>query len=336
MRFGLIVILLLFLLTGTWYLLSPQSGKPWSVKKYPNSRVEFFNNHDGVIIGPRVIHTKDAGKAWSIIDYVNPSDSFKPKDNPNHAKLLVDFVDPEWAWRASPTDPQAVEFSNDGARSWSKPIPTGVKARSSLAFLSRDVGWVFGDVPVVTRDRGRTWQEETALANLRFEYPFFLDESHGWVANYWGIIGRTTDSGQHWEIVHTELKNIRGLFFLNPERGWAVGDKGLLAGTEDGGRNWKIVDASVTTELLDVFFLSPELGWIVGQNGLVLITRDGGKSWTRGSTPIRDLLCSVRFVDSLHGWTVGGNPTPAIPVLPPSNVVLETKDGGQNWETRVF
>lgn len=343
LRSTLAVTVIVFVSSAVWYLAAPPKQKAWPNLKYPNFRVEFFDNETGVIVGPRVLHTQNGGKAWSIIDYVNPSDSFKPKDNPSYAKYLVDFVDSEWAWRVSPTDSEAVEYSRDGARSWSKPIRTGVKSRTSLVFTTRDDGWLFGDNPVVTHDAGRTWREENALANQRFEFPFFLDRNYGWVANYWGVVGKTTDGGQHWSIVRTELKNVRSLFFVNSQLGWAVGSSGLVAHTENGGDNWTTIEVPVLSnpqpqrlELLDVFFLSTDLGWIAGQDGLILFTTDGGKTWTRAVTPTNAPLCSIRFTDALHGWAVGGGPTPAIPVAPPSNVVLETTDGGANWTSRVF
>lgn len=338
MRLGLAAAVVLLVSSAVWYLASPP--KPWPTRDYPNSRVEFFNNETGVIIGPRVLHTRNGGKAWSIIDYVNPSDSFKPKDDPSYAKYLVDFVDPDWAWRVSPTDSEAVEYSSDGARFWSQPIRTGVKSRSSLVFVSREVGWLLGDVPVVTHDGGRTWREEKALANQRFEYPFFLDRNYGWVANYWGIIGKTTDGGVHWDIIHTQLKNIRTLFFVNSLTGWAVGADRLVARTDNGGHDWKIIKIPIPSDerlqFLDVFFLSPDLGWIAGQDGLIVMTKDGGKTWTRASTPTRETLCSIRFTDALHGWAVGGSPPSVLPRFAPSNVILETSDGGENWKARVF
>ena len=73
--FAAVVVLLVS--SPIWYLGSTPTQ--WPTRDYPNSRVEFFNNEMGVIIGPRVLHTQNGGKAWSIIDYVNPSDSFNPK-----------------------------------------------------------------------------------------------------------------------------------------------------------------------------------------------------------------------------------------------------------------
>jgi photosystem II stability/assembly factor-like uncharacterized protein len=344
MRRGAAVTVIIVLSSLAGYLSFSQKEKPPSHNSYPNFRVEFFDEHSGVIIGPRVFHTKDGGRTWSIIDYVSVSDSFKAKDGPKPAKHLIHFVDSEWAWRISPKESESVEYTKDGGRSWTQPIRTGVKARSSIVFVTREVGWVLGDVPVVTRDGGKTWREETALSNLRLEYPYFLDLNHGWVANYWGIIGRTADGGQHWNILRTPLKQVRSLFFLNPNDGWAVGDDGLVASTENGGIDWTIRDAQVPldsygkirTELLDVFFLTSDLGWIVGQGGVIIATKDGGKSWARASTPTRAPLSSVRFTDALHGWAVGGDPAPPLPVGPPSNVVLETNDGGLNWSAKIF
>jgi photosystem II stability/assembly factor-like uncharacterized protein len=311
---------------------------------YPNFRVEFFDDHSGVIIGPRVLHTKDSGSTWSIIDYVRPSDSFKAKDGPKPAKHLIDFIDTDWAWRVSPIDPESVEYTRDGGRSWSEPIGTGVKERSSIAFVTREVGWVFGEKTVVTRDGGKSWQLETALSNLRLDTPYFLDRQNGWVANYWGVIGHTTDGGQHWNILRSPLKQIRSLFFLDPQNGWAVGDDGLVASTENGGADWTIRDAQVPldsyrtlrTELLDVFFLTRDLGWIVGERGLILKTIDGGKNWARAESLLSAPLASVRFIDALHGWAVGGNAASSIVPTPPTNIVLETSDGGQSWRRKTF
>jgi photosystem II stability/assembly factor-like uncharacterized protein len=340
----LVIVASLFsILPLTWSLVRLQSGKIPS-KSYPNLRVQFFDEHTGVIIGPRVFHTKDGGESWSIIDYVRASDSFKARDGPKHAKYLMQFVDPEWAWRISPFDAESVEYSKDGGRSWSEPIRTGVKSRSSIVFVTRGTGWVLGDIPVVTSDGGQTWRQETVLANLRLQYPYFLDPNHGWLANYWGVIARTTDGGQTWSIFRSPLKQVRSLFFITQERGWAVGDDGLVASTENGGVNWTVRESpapydtgrKARTELLDVFFLTADLGWIVGQNGLILITTDGGQNWNRVSTPTLAQLSSVRFTDALHGWAVGGDPTPVVPVTPPSNVVLETSDGGRTWRARLF
>lgn len=291
-----------------------------------------------------MFHTKDGGSTWSVIDYVRPSDSFKAKDGPQYVKYAVHFVDPDWAWRISPLDPEAVEYTKDGARSWSEPIKTGVKLRTSVVFVTREVGWVLGDLPVVTLDGGRTWREENALANLRLEHPYFLDERHGWFANYWGVVARTTHGGQHWTIIKTPLRQVRSLFFLTPDDGWAVGDDGLVAYTVDGGINWRFSEAPVPydstqrirSELLDVFFLTSKQGWIAGHNGLVLKTINGGQSWARTPTPTKAPLSSIRFSDASRGWAVSGASTSVIPGTPPSNVVLETDDGGTSCEVKNF
>lgn len=342
LRIGFIAAAILLSVLAVWFVLFPGNQGPFPPQNYPNFRVEFFNDQTGVIVGPRVFHTNDSGRSWSIIDYTNPSDSKKPKDNPRYAKYLVDFVDADWAWQTSGRQSDSVEYSINGGRSWSEPIWTGAKLHGPIVFVTREAGWVLGEVPAVTRDGGKTWKQEATLANLRLDHPYSLDQNHVWLANYWGVIARTADAGQNWEILHTDLKQIRALFFVNPNTGWAVGENGLVASTENGGKDWTIREVEIPyydnlkLELLDVFFISPELGWITGQRGLILFTKDGGNTWTRASTPTNAPLCSLRFVDPLRGWAVGGHPPPAPPVAPPSNVVLETNDGGQNWKERKF
>jgi len=60
----------------------------------------------------------------------------------------------------------------------------------------------------------------------------------------------------------------------------------------------------------------------------------GPKSMTYGNSTSEQTTYNARL--QLHGWAVGGDSTPAIPLTPPSNVVLETNDGGLTWKPRMF
>jgi photosystem II stability/assembly factor-like uncharacterized protein len=156
------------------------------------------------------------------------------------------------------------------------------------------------------------------------------------------FIARTNDGGQSWKTITMSMRDVHGIFFLSTTKGWLVGDDGLVATTVNGGSDWEKSTAPVPydsrrnmrTTLLDVFFSTPNTGWIAGHDGTVLGTRDGGTTWAKASTPTRAPLSSIRFVDSLHGWAVGGNAEPAMPEGQPSNVVIETDDGGTNWRVK--
>lgn len=315
------------------------------IENYPNFRVHFIDDQVGWIIGPRLLRTVDGGHSWEVIKYARPEDAIRANDGPEYRKHYIDFVDRDWGWRISPVELNAVEYTENGGRSWSHPIRISLDVHgASLVFVSRQKGWVLGEHPALTRDGGRTWQEVRPLAGLELKYPYFLDAAHGWLANEWGVVARTTDGGESWSVVRSSLKDVRNIFFRTPSHGWVAGDDGLLASTNDGGVHWVTGNAPVSydsqrkmrTTLLDVFFLTPTLGWISGYDGTVLGTIDGGQTWTRASTPTHAPLSSIRFIDALHGWAVGGYAEPAVPFGQPSNVIIETTDGGQTWRTKTL
>jgi photosystem II stability/assembly factor-like uncharacterized protein len=318
---------------------------PWSSDDYPNFSIQFVDDRTGWIIGPRLFRTIDGGKTWTVIKYARVEDAIRADDGPEYRKHYVQFVDRDWGWRCSPVDLNAVEYTENGGRSWSEPVKINDEShRAAVIFISRDYGWTLGPKVFATRDRGRTWKEETKLAGLDLRYPYFLDQDHGWLASERGVVARTTDGGETWSVIQSQLKDVRSIFFRTPTQGWIVGDDGLLATTIDGGLHWTKGSVPVPynsrrnmrTTLLDVFFRDQTFGWIAGYDGTVLRTTDGGQSWMAVTTPTRAPLSSIRFVDALHGWAVGGNPEPAMPVGQPSNVVIETTDGGKTWRIRTF
>lgn len=70
--------------------------------------------------------------------------------------------------------------------------------------------------------------------------------------------------------------------FVDEKTGWAVGHWGVVIRTDDGGETWQLqrLDISVDQPLFSVHFRDREHGWAVGLWSLVVSTRDGGKTWT--------------------------------------------------------
>ena len=323
----------------------PRENK-WSTKDYPNFRVKFVDSKTGFILGPRILRTTDGGKSWSVIEYAREAGAIIARDGPETRKFAVDFVDQDFGWRLSSRDMNAVDYTEDGGHSWSQPMRFGDKVyQRSLIFLNRETGWVCGESSVMkTTDGGKHWSEEVSLRGLRLQYPFFLDQSHGWIANEFGDLAQTVDGGQHWTIEKSLPRKVTTIFFTTDMVGWLVGEDGTVARTEDGGQNWFRENVPVPydasrkehVKLLDIFFQTKEVGWITGYDGLLLRTVDGGRTWTNIETPTKAPLSSIRFVDDQRGWAVGGFWVPAIPVAAPSNVVIETIDGGKTWRIKTF
>lgn len=80
---------------------------------------------------------------------------------------------------------------------------------------------------------------------------------------------------------------LTGVYFSDARTGWAVGQWGVILKTEDGGEAWQLQrsDLSVDQPLFSVYFKSKERGYAVGLWSLLLTTLDGGKTWERVRLP---------------------------------------------------
>jgi photosystem II stability/assembly factor-like uncharacterized protein len=242
-------------------------------------------------------------------------------------------VNKEWGWRISPFDNNSVEFTNNGGKKWSSPIKVENDFEAqSILFVSEKEGWLIGLNSVLKTDNyGQTWQLEKKMSGLNLKHSFLLDKNHIWFASAKGNIAYTLDGGKNWEVVNGVPRNINSLFFSSDSNGWVVGEDGLIAHTSNGGKTWEISNEAKNNRLLDIFFIGKN-GWAVGENGLILKTNDNGNSWNCIPTTTKANLSSIYFIDGLKGWAVGGIREPIGPFGKPSNVVIETTDGGDSWK----
>lgn len=317
---------------------------PISESDYPNFRVQFIDERNGWIVGPRIRKTQDGGSTWFIVETSKDAPLPLAGEGPAPVRYFSQFIDQQHGWIVS-TIPykHSVHYTEDGGYSWSSPISIQDKLYPlAIAFVSFEKGWVLGFEKVfLTNDQGKSWYEVMQLRGLSIRYPFTLDQDYIWLASEHGLIARTTNGGKDWIISQTLPKGVMAIYFITDTIGWAVGKNGLLAKTIDGGGSWQIqhldkqssFDSQKAT-LLDIFFLNTDLGWIVGSEGLALYSTDGGETWEKGMTPTRSPLGSVRFTNKLRGWAVGGNAKPVFPTGRPSNVVIETADGGKSWQAK--
>ena len=78
----------------------------------------------------------------------------------------------------------------------------------------------------------------------------------------------------------------------------------------------------------DVVFVSPTTGWVVNHTGEIFNTTNGGQTWTRQllaktRSGLEVLFRSVAFANERVGWAG---------TLTDSNVLYETRNGGQSWQ----
>jgi photosystem II stability/assembly factor-like uncharacterized protein len=169
--------------------------------------------------------------------------------------------------------------------------------------------------------------QETYDGRASFDDVHFVDAMIGWVVGREDLSGaaspvilNTTDGGASWTPQTSgTTEGLRSVHFVDAQVGWAVGVKGCLK-TTDGGENW-ISQTGGSYE--SVHFVDAMNGWVVGFNS-IRKTTDGGATWTTKMTGRH--FTDVYFIDAQVGWVTsrgqGGDP---------SQTILRTTDGGENW-----
>ena len=107
--------------------------------------------------------------------------------------------------------------------------------------------------------------------------------------------------------------------FATPEKGWAVGIDGLILRTRDAGQTWEVQHGALAIESLEELgFLetlkNPGLydvrmagqqGVVVGDTGNLMTTVDGGETWTARELPEKQRLVWLRGVSLLPDGSAG-------------------------------
>lgn len=122
--------------------------------------------------------------------------------------------------------------------------------------------------------------------------------------------------------------------FVGTRTGWAVGDHGVIWKTADSGETWELQVSGVKCALRSACFLTDRVGWVAGGEsipyahqgvGVVLVTKDGGATWNRSGGPELPELQRIKFFTMTHGIAVGE------PNSRCASGILQTRDGGQTW-----
>ncbi len=186
---------------------------------------------------------------------------------------------------------------------------------------------------VKTMDSGLTW--DTLLFSLdsaSFQQIFVTNDST-FIAvgakgdplffNKTGMIARTTDYGNSWDIkmVNSPLLS---LFFPNDSIGYAVGRNGLILKTIDAGTNWINISPDTISQYSSVLFINDTIGFACRYDSSIIIkTSDGGNNWLNtfigGFSPPENIFFSS---DSIGYFILNDFD---------SLRIFKTSDGGNTW-----
>lgn len=282
---------------------------------------------------------------------------FKIKDwtyvKPKPKGLIMDihFQDDKKGWMV--VDKAGILYTRSGGKRWqwqwrerSRPPYLTVKR---LYFFNRETGWalgkalveekkgIFASYPLILRtvDSGRTWDshilQDADMKDVALNDVFFTDSRHGWAVGFPGVLLKSDDGGETWEIKARNMNlthkssqvSFESVFFIDPKTGWVCAQEGLVQMTQDGGITWSAQSCGEVLNLKRIFFITKEKGWVTGDGGSIFYTEDGGRNWqTQFETKQPNFyFYDLYFSDFNNGWAIGGE-----------GRLFRTTDGGRNWD----
>jgi photosystem II stability/assembly factor-like uncharacterized protein len=162
------------------------------------------------------------------------------------------------------------------------------------------------------------WIQVSSGTSYDLQDVHFPTDSVGYIVGYYGIILKSNDIGESWEVVHADsAKSFQSVFFTDKNKGYAAG--GNLYQTIDGGENWDVLVVDSLDQMQEVYFVNDSLGFASGTK--LYITRDGGKNWSEQY--LGNTFSSIYFPSDSVGYFIGG------PDL--SDPLYKTVDRGQSF-----
>ena len=227
--------------------------------------------------------------------------------------------------------------SADGGIHWSPLSAYG----NGVNITSRPNGrlyWTLGNSNITWINRYQNGVADSANLNKIAADLVFLDDSTGY-ASLTSLPGlaQTHNGGDTWELAATDPTNFGSsfystLFFLTPNQGLVSFDRRVYY-TNQGISNWHQSTISAPSAFnvycSKVQVVSPNLAYAGFSEGSLFRSIDTGKSFTPVQLPLTTSTSGkewldFQFLDANNGY------------LCFVNVVLQTNDGGNNWDTVVY
>lgn len=142
---------------------------------------------------------------------------------------------------------------------------------------------------LLSDDSGRTWRQVKVPTRAMLTGVFFADDKLGWAVGHDGVILRTSDGGESWEVMRwapEEEAPLLDVWFRDSEHGYAVGAYGLFLATSDGGTTWEERSISDDDSHLNRIAASASGRlYLAAERGMIHRSDDGGESWMMLPSP---------------------------------------------------
>ena len=204
---------------------------------------------------------------------------------------------------------------------WLNPRPHG-HSLSRLQQIDATTFFYVGEAGRMYKYRDGVTTEITTPSVLNLLGLHFFDENTGYVVGEYGLLLKTTDCGDTWEIRSSGTDaDLGSIYFPNPDRGFIAGRDGAVYRSVDGGDTWSSSPSGLPS-LIGLFFWSGEVG-IAFDEHEVARTTNGGVSF---SSPV---LSTTGLADFTAVTDSFGNPFGVL--AGDSGRTYVTPDSGAQW-----
>jgi photosystem II stability/assembly factor-like uncharacterized protein len=238
-------------------LRTTDGGTNWDIKKISDTELDnlFFTDATSGWLSDKssIFHTEDSGKTW-----------IKSYDRPELKDIFFLNADTGWA-----------------------------------------VGWYYG--MLFTGDRGVTWTDQ-GFDGHYFDFIYFKDRLTGWTSGPSGMLKTTDGGEYWLEMPKPAGESIYDIKFYNSETGWLVGSYGLIMKTGDSGQTWDLQHhtPSIYNPLKEIRILDSLHIFVIGDiEGVIYATNDGGATWTENTCLAHQFFNSLFLLDRNRGFLGG-------------------------------
>ena len=265
----------------------------------------------------KIYHSGDTGANWDTLNFVSSSNiTYLQAFSQQHIYAMAQYG-------------QLVE-SLDGGQSFTPllswpniPLVDMVAAGDKLFAVANPGGELS-----ISQDGGFHWAypvKPNPMVWGGLRSLFFIDDNTGFFAGDDGMIGKTIDGGQTWDMKPTSYgfgsnRPYNFIYFKDSLNGLAGGYSGVMQFTTDGGETWTEGNIGSSTELNDCIFLNANTGIIAARSGKIFRSTDGGSSWTEVVDMGSISMQSIAFLDQDSGFICASD-----------GYVYQTTDAGANW-----
>jgi len=264
-------------------------GNNWSVQRDTSSSqstindIFFLSEDNGWACGANgtVIYTTDGGVNWTESSNTATTEQLNSItfiDNNNgyacgNSGIIIKTTNGGLTWISQVTN----TFANLGGISfWD--------VNRGFAIINSNVNGVLW-----TNSGGFVWSVATlpipagAASSRMYGCDAVQGSSQGWIAGYHGLVFKTTNHGQGWNLnanfYGTEFKLARDVDFVDAQNGFVSANDGDMFKTTDGGTNWTTLNAGTNQNVTKLSMVSNQTIFAAGSYFQIRKSTDGGLTW---------------------------------------------------------